>query len=330
MTATASETLARLADGYLSTQLLFVATALKVPDVLAAGPRSADDIAAELGVAAGPLRRVLRGLAADAVLDDLPGDRFALTPVGSLLLDGVPGSMRGAVLIRGRLYYDALGRLLDGVCGGATPFELVYGEPFFEHLAARPAANAAFRASMADRSAREAAAVVAAYDFGRFRRLIDVGGGPGILLRAVLHAAPGIAGVLFDRPEVIAHSSLPAVGGDFFADVPGGADAYLLSRVIHDWDDTDAVTVLGTCRRAMSPGATLLLVEAVLPRSAADDPAAVRMDLHMLALLHGRERTEAEYAALLAEAGLTLVRTVPTTAGVHVLEACRDDEPPRL
>ena len=147
-----------------------------------------------------------------------------------------------------------------------------------------------------------------------------------MLLRAVLAAAPDLDGLLFDRPEVVHAATLPAVGGDFFVGVPGGADAYLLSRVIHDWGDRDAVAVLRSCRRAMPPSSTLLLVEAVLPKRAVDDPEAIRMDLHMLALLHGRERTTSEFAALLAEAGLRLNRVLPTAAGVSVLEAHRDDE----
>jgi hypothetical protein len=178
---------------------------------------------------------------------------------------------------------------------------------------------------MAVRSQREAGAVVEAYDFGGFSRLVDVGGGPGVLLRAVLDAHPTLDGLLFDRPEVVTGTSLPAVGGDFFDAVPAGADAYLLSRVIHDWNDDDAVAVLSCCRRAMPQHATLLLVEAVLPVRAVDDPEAIRMDLHMLALLGGRERTAAEYTALLAAAGLALNRIIPTAAGVSVLECCCAD-----
>jgi hypothetical protein len=204
-----------------------------------------------------------------------------------------------------------------------VPFESVHGERFFTHLAAHPELVGAFQASMRDRSAREAAAVVAAYDFTVFGTVVDVGGGGGVLLKAVLDAAPGVSGVLFDRPEVAAKSPLPAVAGDFFVEVPAGADAYLLSRVIHDWSDADAVAILRTCRRAMGASARLLLVEAELPERAADHPAAIRMDLHMLALLGGRERTRAEYAALLAEADLRLTTVVPAdpVSGVHVFEA---------
>ncbi len=319
--------LARLTDGYLTTQLLYVAAELQVADVLVEGPASAADIATRVGAEPGPLHRVLRGLATERVLEELTDGRFCVTPMGALLVDGAAGSLRGAVLARGRLYYGAFGALLGAVRGGGTAFELVHGTSFFDYLAVRPAESASFRASMAARSAREAGAVVSTYDFSRFRRLIDVGGGPGVLLRAVMAAAPDLDGLLFDRPDVVEDATLPAVGGDFFTDVPGGADAYLLSRVIHDWDDADGLRVLRTCRRAMSPEATLLLVEAVLPARAVDDPEAVRMDLHMLALLHGHERTEAEFTALLAAAGLTLSRILPTGAGVSVLEAHRNDAP---
>jgi len=149
-----------------------------------------------------------------------------------------------------------------------------------------------------------------------------VGGGTGALLRAVGEQAPRAGLVLFDRPQVVAGSDLPSVGGDFFDAVPAGADAYLLSRVLHDWPDDDAVRILRTCRSAMRPGSRLVVVEAVVPERAVDDPEAVRMDLHMLALLGGRERTAAELAALLEAVGLHLTARVATSAGVHVLEAC--------
>lgn len=323
MPGSAADRLARLADGYLVTRLLHVAIALGVPEALARGPRDAEDLAAEVGARPGPLRRVLRGLAAEEVLEEDGEGRFALGDTGRLLLPGVPSSLRGAVTARAEVYYTAAAGLLDAVRGGGTPFELVHGQPFFAVLSAAPERLAAFQASMADRSAREAAAVVDAYDVGRFGSVVDVGGGNGTLLRAVQRRVPQAAVTLFDLPEVVEGSDLPAVGGDFFGQVPAGADAYLLSRVLHDWDDADAVRVLWSCRTAMRPDSVLLVVEAVLPERAVDDPAVVRMDLHMLVLLHGRERTAAEYGALLDAAGLRLTADVPTGAGVHVLEARR-------
>ena len=222
--------------------------------------------------------------------------------------------MRGQVIARGELYYQAAAGLLDAVRTGTTAFERVHGERFFEHLEGDPDRAAVFQESMAARSEREARDVVAAYDFGGVRRLVDVGGGRGILLAAILRAAPALRGVLLDRPAAIqeARRRLDAdglgdraecVAGDFFAAVPDGADAYLLSRVLHDWDDADAVRVLTTCRAAMGEGARLLVVEAILPRRAKEAPDAIRMDLHMLMLLGARERTEEEYRRLLAERG---------------------------
>jgi O-methyltransferase domain/Dimerisation domain len=315
--------LARLTDGYVVTQLLWVAAELRIADALADGPRTAEELATQVGADAGVLRRVLRGLAAEEVLEDLPDGRFALTDTGLLLRDGVEGSQRGAVLARGGLYYGALAGLLDAVRGGGVPFERVHGRTFFDYLDAHPAESARFQGSMAVRAAREAAAVVEAYDFRRFRTLVDVGGGPGVLLAAILRAAPTLSAVLFDRPEVVRDAQVPHVGGDFFAEVPAGADAYVLSRVIHDWSDADAVAILRTVRRAIPDTGTLLLVEAVLPERAADDPAAVRMDVHMLTLLHGQERTADEFAALLDAARFRLDRVLPTgpASGVHVLVA---------
>ncbi|WP_170861091.1 methyltransferase [Trujillonella endophytica] len=321
MPGSTPDRLARLADGYLITQLLHVAVALGVPEALAAGPRDAEALAAELGARPGPLRRVLRGLAAEEVLAEHADGRFALADAGRLLQPGVPSSMRGAVTARADVYYGAAAGLLDAVRTGGTPFELVHGQAFFASLSAQPERRAAFQASMADRSAREARAVVDAYDVSGLASVVDVGGGRGTLLRAVRDRAPRARLMLFDLPEVVDGSDLTAVGGDFFVQVPGGADAYLLSRVLHDWDDAEALQVLRTCRAAMRPDSLLLVVEAVLPERAVDDPAAVRMDLHMLVLLHGRERTAAEYAALLHTAGLRLTADVATDAGVHVLEA---------
>jgi hypothetical protein len=317
----AVERLSRLVDGYLGTQLLYVAAELGIADALGDGDRSAAELAPDVGADPAVLERVLRGLAADGVLDERPGRRFALTEIGELLATGHPRSMRGAVLARGRLYYQAQTGLLAATRDGGTPFEIATGETFFAHLGAHPVLGAAFQESMTARSRNEAAAVVATYDFSAFRTLVDVGGGSGVLLGAILAAYPDLDGTLFDRPEVVEGLAVPAVGGDFFVDVPAGAEAYLLSRVIHDWDDDEALAILRTCRRAMPATATLLLVEALLPERAADDPAAVRMDLHMLTLLHGRERTRAEFAALLEAAGLRLTGVAATPAGVHVLQA---------
>jgi SAM-dependent methyltransferase len=319
----------RLLDGFVTTQLLYVAAELGVAEVLADGPRSGAEIAAAVGVAPGPLVRVLRGLVIDDVLAEEDDGRFALTPVGACL-----PALRGSAQARADLYYRAAPGLLDAVRAGGTAFEHVYGEPFFGHLEHDAAHQAAFEASMAGRSAQEARDVVDAYDFTPFRRLVDVGGGRGVLLGAVLAAAPELHGVLVDREPVIpaarAHLDAAGVGdraecvpGDFFDSVPEGADAYLVCRVLHDWPDADAARVLAACRRAMTPDSRLLVVDAVLPVRAHDAPAVIRMDLHMLLLFGARERTEHEFRTLFAASGFELqdVTMTASPAGLGILTA---------
>ena len=326
--------LACLIDGYLTTQLLYVAARLGVADVLTFGPRTGREIAEAVGADADALTRMLRGLVLEHVLAEEDDGRFALTALGEGLRDGVPGSLRGAVLARGEVYWSAAAGLLRAATEGGTAFEHVHGERFFDHLAGDPDREAAFQASMAARAQREAADVVAAYEFAGLRDVVDVGGGSGVLLETILRATPELRGVLVDRSEAVerasarlAAASLDArcecVVGDFFDSVPPGADAYLLSRVIHDWDDADAQRVLTTCREAMPVDARLLLVEAIVPERAHDGPEAVRMDIHMLMLLGARERTQAQFRRLLADAGFELVRVVPTgsPASLSVLEA---------
>jgi ubiquinone/menaquinone biosynthesis C-methylase UbiE len=326
--------LARLIEGYLTTQLTYVAAKLGIADLLAGGPKSGAELAAALGVHGGHLVRVLRGLVLNGLLSEEEDGRFALTEMGSLLRNDVPRSLRAAALARGEVYYEPAGALLQAVREGRTPFELVLGKPFFEHLAAHPDDEALFQGSMAGRSEREADDVVAAYDFTPFGKLVDVGGGQGILLRAILRSAPQLEAILLDRAGAIddARERLEQDGhgaridysvGDFFVEVPAGADAYLLSRVIHDWEDEEARRILGNCGRAMSAESVLLVVEAILPERVLDQPGAVQMDLLMLLFLGARERTAAEYEQLLVESGFRLTRIVPTRspAGLSLIEA---------
>ena len=319
----------RLVDGYVTTQLLYVAAALDVGGRLAGGAMSGPDLAASLGVDRAALTRALRGLAAEGVLDEDDDGRFALTPLGGCL-----SSLRGATIARGALYYDAAAGLLETVRDGGTSFAHVHGASFFEHLQRHPDQYDVFQGSMAGRAEQEARDVVAAYDFTGLRRLVDVGGGPAVTLAEILRAVPELAGVLMDREAVVPrarqHLDRSGVGdraecvpGDFFVTVPAGGDAYLLSRVLHDWDDGDAGRILAVCRSAMEPGVRLLVVEAILPERASDAPAVIRMDLHMLILLGARERTEAEFRNLLGAAGFTVQRVVQTesSAGLGIIEA---------
>ena len=213
------------------------------------------------------------------------------------------------------MYYRGAADLLGAVRSGGTSFERVYGASFFEHLDAHPVAPGRVRGvDGGARGRRRPKRSWPPTTSRAFSSLVDVGGGRGILLAAILRAA-GPRGRLFDRPAAVeaARAFLgeraSCVVGDFFEAVPAGADAYLLSRVLHDWDDDDALRILRVCREAMSAEARLLVVDAILPERAVDQPFAIRMDLHMLLMLGARERTEAEFRDLLARAGFELVRT---------------------
>jgi SAM-dependent methyltransferase len=232
------------------------------------------------------------------------------------------------------VYFPTAHKLIDVATAGASAFELTYGQPFFAHLASVPAHREAFEASMAGRAAHEAASVVAAYDLSGLHRLVDVGAGPGLMTRAALRAEPALSATLVDRPAMVDRARLEMeqaglagrctfVAADFFDSVPAGADAYLLSRVLHDWDDDDATRILRVCHAAMRPGARLLIVDAILPQQARDVPAAIRMDLLMLLLLDARERTMPEFDQLLSGAGFRVRDVFPTDSptGLAVIEA---------
>ena len=326
--------------GYRNTQLLYVAAKLGLSDLVADTPKRSADLAPALGVHPQALHRVMRGLALLGVLAEHDDGRFSLGPLGRHLLAGAPdgtagapGSLRTEALIHGEEFYRTWGSLLSSVETGAPASRHLYGTSTWEHRAAHPELNEHFNRFMAAMTGQVAAAVLAAYDFSPYRTLVDVGGGHGALLAPILRAHPHLEGVLFDQPHVLAgaRAYLEAAGvaarcrlvaGDFFAAVPPGADAYLLKWIIHDWDDDRAVAILRTCRAAIGGGAgKVLLVERLLPARAAQAPGTIYGDLTMLVVEGGRERTEAEYRALLAAAGLALVRVVPTGSDFSVLEA---------
>jgi hypothetical protein len=325
---------ARLMDGYLSTQLLYVAAQLRLADLLRDGPRASGELATMTATKPSLLHRVLRGLVVDGLLDETPDGRFGLTDAGRCLESDRPDSMWGAAMARGELYYHAAGALMETVRHGGAAFRHAHGVDFFGDLAAHPDRGAAFQASMTVRSQVEAREIVQAYDFSAFRHIVDLGGGHGFLLAAILNAHPHLHGILFDRPDVVAGApnSLDAAGvasrctvvpGDFFAAVPGGGDLYVLSRVVHDWDDDAAIRILRACRQAMSGPGLLLVAEALLPDQARALPAAIRMDLHMLTLSEGKERTRAEFESVLGASGFRLDRVIPVEgrAGITLVEA---------
>jgi ubiquinone/menaquinone biosynthesis C-methylase UbiE len=329
--------LSHLLDGYVYTQLIAIAVRLGIPDLLAAGARTPEALAVEVGIDAERLRRVLRGLASVGVLEESENDAFALTDVGALLQRDVQGSLAGPALVRGTIYFPAAMELYRALTEGGIAFERAFGTELFSYLQQTTEAGEIFQASMSARSRVEAEAMVRAVDLSLYETIVDIGGGTGVLLERVLRAAPRSRGVLFDLPAVVERARdrlagseianrMMFVEGDFFQAVTPGGDLYLLSRVIHDWDDERAGVILRAVRGAMAASGTLMLVEAVAPERAADQPSVISMDLHMLMILGGRERTAAEFAKLLTESGFELaaIQQTDSPTGASIIQARPD------
>lgn len=323
--------LLRMMTGYWVAQDVSVAARLGIADHLRDGPLPVADLATATGTHARSLHRLLRALASAGVFAETGDGAFGLTPAAEFLRSDAPDSMRSLAIMYGGEQYRAWADLFASVRTGEPVFEQVFGAAYFPYLAAHPEADRTFNEAMTGWSAQVDRALVAAYDFSPFGTVIDVGGGHGRMLAAILAAYPTVRGVLFDQPRVVAgaESQLAAagvaarcelVGGDFFESVPAGGDAYVLAQILHDWDDGRSARILANCRRAIAPNGRLLLVELVIAPGNAPDFGTF-LDLHMMTLLGGRERTAEEYAALLAAAGFELGRVVPTGAGASIVEA---------
>ena len=313
----------------LLVQAIFVACRLRIPDLLAGEARTAEELAAATGAQPAALHRLLRALTGLEVVT-VEGDRFALTSLGRSLCAGPHSAAESAIFMGTPAVWSAWGALGDAVLDGQAAFRHAHGMGLFGYLPAHPNEMAAFQALMSAQSRLQIPAVLAAYDFTPARTIVDVGGGQGALLAALLAANPAARGVLFDQPDVVAGSG-PAlapvaprcqvVPGDFFDLVPDGGDTYVLKLVLHDWDDARAARILGNIRNAIIPGGRLIIIEAVMPPGD-DYHHAKFLDVNMLVLSEGgRERTEEEYRTLLDGAGFTLTRVVPTAAPLSVVEA---------
>lgn len=328
------QSLRSLITGYETSQVIYVAARLGVADLLSEGPRTAGELADALRVDAGALRRVLHALAALGLLERLGGSRYAVTEAGARMREGVPGSLRAFALLSGERSYRAWSGLLHSVKTGETAFQHVFGMGTFDYMVANPEIAELYNDAQTEGAAERTAAVVAAYDFSGCGTVVDVGGGHGTLLIAILSANPGVRGVLFERESVAvgARAHIEAAGlrdrcavevGDFFLSVPGDGGIYLLSHIIHNWNDERCGKILANCRAAMPRGAKLLVLEKVLPdRFDASRPAVqvAMADLHMLAITGGQERTVEEYRSLLAAAGFTLTTVIDTAVADSLVE----------
>jgi hypothetical protein len=316
--------------GYLYPAALRVAVRLGLADLLADGPRTPEELAAVAGVHAGHLGRVLRFLATRGIFAEDGSGRFQLTPVARLLRADSPVPLASIVtLFTDDMYWRPAGQLEDTVRAGSTAFPEIFGAPFFAYVSGAQERQDTFDTALADLSLLEQGAIADSYSFPQTGTVVDVAGGRGGMLHAVLRRNPGLQGVLFDREPVLRNHRLDdpeitgrwrTVAGDFSAEVPAGGDLYLLKRILHDKSDDESLSVLRSCRRAMSDSAKLLVIDPVIPPGSGPHPH-VLSDILMMTVWEGRERTEEELGQLLADADFKLNGVTATPSGLSIAEA---------
>jgi SAM-dependent methyltransferase len=322
--------LLQLIYGFAASQTVYVAAKIGLADQLSQGPSSSAEVAQRLGQDPERTHRLMRGLAHYGVLTQAEDDRFQLTPAGELLQTGVPGSQRLQAIFCGEEHYPAWGGLLHAYETGDIAFDHVYGTSFYNHLTADPDRTEGLQRFMLEQAKGTARSLVDNYDYSAARQIVDVGGGYGTILAEILLANPSLHGVLFDRYtdglDLLFEASglgdrCQVVNGDFFQGVPAGGDIYLMSAILHNWNDADALRILRTIRQAMAPGGKILIVELVVPNRVTGPSPAVELDLLMWVLFNGYERTEAQFRTLLDTAGFRLNRIIPTKSPRPIIEA---------
>ncbi|MDY7227197.1 methyltransferase [Hyalangium rubrum] len=320
--------------GYWVSQVIGAVARLGVADKLAAGARASDELARELDANPDGLYRLLRGGVTAGLFEESAPRTFSLTPMGACLRSNVPGSMRDmSIALCDRSHWLPWGRLHEAARTGHSTSRAALGIDIWEHFAKHPEEATHFARAMGDLSGLVATELPRLHDFSSYARVADIGGSQGVLLASVLRANPSVRGILFDLPHVIdgARARLQAegladrvelVGGSFFEPGVPAAEAYLLKHILHDWDDASSTRILQQLHRAAPSGAKLFLLEMVMPGDRNPTPTAL-MDLNMLVLVDGRERTAQEFKALLDGASWEMERVTPSQMGISLIEARR-------
>jgi len=317
------------ADAWLA-KAAWAAVRRGVPDAVGDEPVELAALARATGTQPGALGRLMRALAAHGIFERMDGDRFAHSPLSRALRRPPQGGGVFLDSVLGDFHWDAWAALDASVATGRSGVEIRFGQPAFDYLADHPDEAQRFAAAMSANTVTDEVAILTNWRPGPFRRAIDVGGSHGSLVRALLRAAPEARGLVYDRSEIVATGPVVTAGdpvaarldweaGDFFERVPEGGDLYLLKHILHDWDDAECRTILAHVRAALAPDGRVAVFEMLLPATSQPHPAWL-LDINMLVNTHGRERSEAEFAALLAQSGLRHVRTTPV-GRVQVIEA---------
>lgn len=333
MTESYRQQLDQMITSYWTSQAIYAAAKFGIADLVKDGPRSVQELADASSTNGDALYRLLRALASIGVFVESAPKEFSLTPLAEPLRSDVEGSKRALALMTGDEQFRAWGEIVYSIQTGKTAFEKVFEKPIFDYLSETPDKARIFDEAMTGIHGRETGAVLAAYDFSGVQVLADIGGGNGSNLVSILQKHPTMKGILFDLPHVIERARerveragvsdrCQLIGGDFFTAVPEGADIYLMRHIIHDWDDEGSLRILRNCHSAMPPSGKLLVVESVIPPGN-ERFAGKFLDLVMLLIPGGKERTEAEYRALYEKAGFELAQIVPTNTELNIVEGVR-------
>lgn len=314
------------------TQAISVAAELGIADLLTDGPRTAEELVEQTNTDSGALYRVLRALASVGIFSQDAHRQFSLESLADQLRSDVPASQRSFAIMMGAEFHQSWGELLHSVRTGEQGFQKRFGMPFFKYMTEHPDRHSIYDAAMGVYGMAETESMLDAYDFSTFRTVVDIGGGNGLMLAAILSRYPLIQGILFDLPavvdrarDIISGSGLSdrcqIVGGDFFSLVPVGADAPVMKHILHDWEDDEAVAILHQCQEAMNCNSKILVVETVIPPE--NEPCFGKwLDLMML-IVGGREREEEDYRRLFTAAGLKLNRVISTASEVSIIDGVR-------
>lgn len=322
----------QMVSGYWISQCLYVVAKLGIADLLADTPKHCDQLAAATKANSDTLYRVLRGLASVGVFAETDSRCFRLTPLAECLRGDAPNSVKNSTLmLLDEVHYQSWGDLLHSVQTGESAFEHLHEMSFFQYIQENPATGEVFDRAMTENSSAKTQAITRSYDFAEIKTVVDVGGGAGSLIAAILRNNPHLKGILFDLPQVVkkappilknagASDRCQFVEGDFFTTIPFGGDACLLKHIIHNWDDEKAIAILRNCRRAMGQKGKVLVIERVILPG--NEPAFGKLlDLEMLVMTSGgRERTEEEYRELFTTAGFQLTKITPTPEDISIIE----------
>lgn len=333
-----TEQLSQMMYAYWVSQSIYVAAKLRIADQLVDGPASVVNLANAVQANENNLYRLLRGLASVGIFEELDNRTFQLTPMAEQLRSDVDGSQWALAVMLGQENYRAWGDLLHTVKTGELAFDHVFGSTIFEHLQENPDSAAVFNQAMMSSYQRDSDSLVALYDFSQDTTVMDIGGGNGTLLSAVLRRNPNLKGVLFELPHVLDRARknferndvadrAQAVSGSFLDEVPGGADTIMMRHVIHNWGRDEAIKILQNCSAALPSNGKILILETIIPTG--DDGSFAKLrDLSMMLLVGGEERTEAEYRDILQAAGFGLERVIPTETEGSILVAAKLDGQP--